>query len=103
MRLNISCEVFTDMVDSVVNRSEQRRLAALFVELDETLHDDSKLAGLVTFWRHQLHAGVEPSHVPELLEVLGALTASGLIDRDLHGSVRHWQVVLQSRAGSSVT
>jgi hypothetical protein len=86
------------MVNSVVNRSEQRQLAALFVELDEVLHDDSKLAGLVTFWRHQLHAGVEPSHLPELLQVLDALTDSRLPEGDLDRSVRHWQVVLQSRA-----
>ncbi len=100
MKLNIVREEFTDMVNSVVNRSEQRRLAALFVELDEALHKDSKLAGLVTFWRHQLHAGIEPSHLPELVEVLDSLTDSRMPDGDLHRSVRHWQVVLQSRAAT---
>jgi hypothetical protein len=86
------------MANSVVDRSEQRQLAALFVELDEMLHKDAKLAELVTFWRHQLHAGIEPSHLPELLEVLDALSDSPMADGDLHRSVRHWQVVLQSRA-----
>jgi hypothetical protein len=91
------------MVNSVVARSEQRQLAALFVELDEVLHKDSKLAGLVTFWRHQLHAGVEPSHLPELLEVLDALTDSRMADGDLHRLVRHWQIVLQSRAAGTAS
>jgi hypothetical protein len=86
------------MAHSVVDRSEQRQLAALFVELDEVLHKKAKVAGLVTFWRHQLHAGVEPSHLPELLEVLDTLSDSQLADGDLHRSVRHWRVVLQSRA-----
>lgn len=86
------------MVDPVVNRSEQRQLAALFVELDEALHDDSRLAGLVRFWRHQLHAGVEPSHLPELLQVMDALIDAGVTGGNLHQSVRLWHVVLQSRA-----
>jgi hypothetical protein len=81
-----------------VDRSEQRQLAALFVELDQMLHDDLKLAALVTFWRHQLHAGFEPSHLPELLEVLDALGASELPDGDLRRSVRRWQLVLRPRA-----
>jgi hypothetical protein len=98
VKVNIARKEFTDMVNSVVDRSEQRQLAALFVELDEVLHEDSKVAGLVTFWRHQLHAGIEPSHLPELLEVLDALTDSRMADGDLHRSVRHWQVILQSRA-----
>jgi hypothetical protein len=61
VRLNLVREEFTDMVNSVVDRSEQRQLAALF-------------------------------------EVLDALSDSRLADDTLHRSVRHWQVILQSRA-----
>jgi hypothetical protein len=88
------------MVNPVVNRPEQRQLAALFVALDGMVDDNPKLAELVTFWRHQLHAGVEPSHLPELLEILTALTASGLTDTDLRQSVRHWQAILRSRSSN---
>jgi hypothetical protein len=81
--------MFTDMVRSVVTRSEQRQLAALFVALDGGVDLAPKFAGLVTFWRHQLHAGVEPSHLPELLEVLDALYASRLTEDHLQ-LVRPW-------------
>jgi hypothetical protein len=88
--------MFTEMVSSVVNRSEQRQLAALFVALDGAVDLDPKFAGSVTFWRHQLHAGVDPSHLAELLEVLDALSASQL-NEDHIQLVRRWQLILQSR------
>ncbi|HEX8857610.1 MAG TPA: hypothetical protein VGC06_00700 [Actinomycetes bacterium] len=92
MKLNTAREEFADMVNSVVDRSEQRQLAPLFVELEEKLHKDGKLAGLVTFWRRQLHARIEPSYLSGAARVLDALSDSPMGDVELHRSVRHWHI-----------
>jgi hypothetical protein len=88
------------MVKSAIDRSEQGHLVELFTALQAAVRNDADahLADPVTFWRHQLLVGVEPSQLPELLELLDAVTAMpGGGDVHLRARARHWHEVLEPR------
>jgi hypothetical protein len=88
------------MVKSAIDRREQAQLVELFTALQAAVREDwdVHLAEPVTFWRHQLLVGVEPSQLPELLELLDAVTALP-VGGDVHLQVRarHWHDVLEPR------
>lgn len=87
------------MVKSAIDRVEQAHLVELFNALQLAVPEDDRLAEPVTFWRYQLLIGVEPSQLPELLDVLDRVAATPMEDGSLHDHARHWRAVLEPRAG----
>jgi hypothetical protein len=89
------------MMKSAVDRVEQGRLVELFTALQTAIPQDDRLAEPVTFWRYQLLIGVEPSQLPELLDVLDRVTATAMVDTSLQDHARHWRAVLGDRLSLS--
>ena len=86
------------MVKSAIDRVEQAHLIELFGALRAVVGKDPQLAEPVIFWRHQLLVGVEPSQLPELVDVLSAIAAAPVADSELWERARHWHAILESRA-----
>jgi hypothetical protein len=100
--MNAALWMAVPIVKSAIDRSEQAQLVELFTALRAAVSadGDTHLADPVTFWRHQLLVGVEPSQLPELLEVLDAVAIMPLGGGDPHlrARARHWHDVLEPRA-----
>ncbi|HEX8857611.1 MAG TPA: hypothetical protein VGC06_00705 [Actinomycetes bacterium] len=85
------------MPRSATDRGEQAQLLELFSALEATLPEQTRLAETVTFWRHQLMIGVEPSQLAELMSVLDEVAEHPDANPDLQSQAAKWHAVLEPR------
>jgi hypothetical protein len=86
------------MVRSAIDQREQAQLVEFFAALEPALSERTRLAEAVTFWRHQLIVGVEPSHLTELMAVLDEVAERTEANADLRARAAEWLAVLAIRA-----
>lgn len=86
------------MVRSAIDQREQAQLVEFFTALEPALPEGTRSAEAVTFWRHQLIVGVEPSQVAELMSVLDEVAERAEADPGLRVRAAEWHAVLAPRA-----